>query len=141
MDGDEIRFALEGYGEEHTWMSFGVPESETNPRMIGSDVTVAGILNDGQGFTHDYYLQTKNQCSYTASKPEGVCPDTLLPQGQDQVRLVTHERKGNVNFVAWARKVSPGGRWDRALKLGERAYVWAYGPLSLPSTAERAIVL
>jgi len=79
--------------------------------------------------------------SYTADEPKGVCPDTLLPGGQDQVRLIHSERSGNINFVAWSRKILPAGPWDRALKLGERAYVWAYGPLSLPSTVERAIVL
>lgn len=56
-------------------MSFGVSADPENSVMVGGDVTVAWVNKlTGKGYSQDYYLEAKSQCSGN----RGSCPDTRL---------------------------------------------------------------
>lgn len=128
VESTTIAFALQGKVDADVYMAFGVTP---NGGMIGSDATITGILN-GEGFAIDYYLfgacamvrwmnsilvyclfcrsfgplylTAKNQCSYSGSFNNGVCPDPI-----NNVELISASRTNGVSYVVFRRPISNSG--------------------------------
>ncbi|KAL4458957.1 hypothetical protein ABPG75_013822 [Micractinium tetrahymenae] len=141
--GSEIIIGLEGrVGPGNRWMGFGFSAPNAmDVTMPGSDAVVAGIVG-GECFAYDYFLQSRSQCSYT--EMSGVCPDFGLSGNEtdNQVQLLSCEKVGDVLAVMLMRPIAASDAFDRAWPLdGSGFTVWAMGPVSEGSTAERPVVL
>ncbi|KAL4431620.1 hypothetical protein ABPG77_001462 [Micractinium sp. CCAP 211/92] len=141
--GTEIVIGLEGrVGPGNRWMGFGFsPVNATDVTMPGSDAVVAGMVG-GECFALDYLLQIRSQCSYP--EMSGVCPDSALSgnQADNQVQLLSCEKVGDVLAVMLMRPVAASDVWDRTWPLDGSGFpVWAMGPVSEGSTADKPVVL
>jgi hypothetical protein len=57
--------------------------------MIGSDVVIAGLTENGTFFAEDYFLQSKQPCRQIADGSYvGVCPDVVLGQNPSYGNVV-----------------------------------------------------
>lgn len=141
--GQELIIGLEGrVGPGNRWMGFGFSApNATDVTMPGSDAVVAGMVA-GECFAYDYFLQSRSQCSFT--ERSGVCPDFgLSGNGSDnQVQLLSCEKVGDVLAVMLMRPIAGSDAWDRSWPLDGSGFpVWAMGPVSEGSTADKPVVL
>ena len=144
LEGDDmVKMALEGRpGPDDKWMAFGFsPPDSFGSIMVGSDVVVAGFVND-ECFAYDYYLSAYEQCDFLTGT--GVCPQTYI-NGSLDVNLdiprlqIQCDRNGSYMSVYFERPLaSVGGTWPTD---GSSSAVYAMGPLTSESNVDRPVVL
>ncbi|XP_018334814.1 uncharacterized protein LOC108743722 [Agrilus planipennis] len=108
-------------------MSFGLSGEDHASIMIGGDVVVAWVNKETfKGYADDYYLGDKSQCAgYT-----GSCPDQLLQDGTDTVRVLNAALVNGYSIVTYQRTLHPHDRFDRAIYTNQsQPIIWAIGPL------------
>ena len=105
------------------YMAFGISGSNTSTNMVGADVVVTWINDDGPNAI-DYYLTSRQQvnlllwmiccclltcCCYSQCRGGvGVCPDTLLGSGSgsQDVSMVTGDVTNKRRCVEYSRPLS-----------------------------------
>ena len=107
-------------------MAFGISGSDTSTNMVGADVVVTWINDDGPNAI-DYYLTSRQQvkllsctrgllllftccCCLQCRGGAGVCPDTLLASGSgtQDVSTVIGDVIDNRRCVEYSRRLSTG---------------------------------
>ncbi|XP_052195630.1 cytochrome b561, DM13 and DOMON domain-containing protein At5g54830 [Diospyros lotus] len=138
-----IDIGLEAVAGSLNYMAFGwANASSGNNPMIGSDVTVTGIKDDGMPFADDFHITQYSECTTDKDgKVEGVCPDSMfegsnINDSVNNTRLVYGHRKDGALFI----------RYQRPLKAGDKKYdlpvnhtdnmtvIWAMGLIKPPDS-------
>ncbi|KAJ8773938.1 hypothetical protein K2173_009369 [Erythroxylum novogranatense] len=143
LSADEgfIDIGLEAAVGMQYYMAFGwaslIPNSEF---MLGGDVAVTGITEEGLPFVDDFYITRYSECTINKDgSAQGVCPDTIY-EGSDSVGLVNNtelvygHRKDGVSFVRYRRPlVSIDKKYDVAVNhTSNMTVIWALGLMRPP---------
>lgn len=109
-------------------MSFGISPDKQHTVMVGADTTVAWVDKEtGKGYAHDYYLDAKSQCS----GKHGSCPDTVLQESGNSIRLLNAAMVNGYSIVTFQRPLKASDEYDLPIYVnGSQAIVWAIGPLN-----------
>lgn len=141
--GDEAIFEVEAAVDAGTWVAFGISGSDTARQMIGADVAVTSLDDQGNARVADYFLTAKSQCNYQEGGTRGVCPDNGVltcpnaggKAGSADVTLVKGGRFGTAQRVRYRRKLSTGDACDRAFNTTHgNVVVWGAGPITPAAT-------
>lgn len=109
-------------------MSFGISPDKKHTVMVGADATVAWVDKEtGKGYAHDYYLDSKSQCS----GKRGSCPDTVLQENGNSIRLLNAAMVNGYSIVTFQRPLKASDEYDLPIYVNDsQAIVWAIGPLN-----------
>eukprot|EP00850_Spirogloea_muscicola_P018145 SM000163S02313 [mRNA] locus=s163:117559:130545:+ [translate_table: standard] len=134
-----VELGLEAIVLPSQYLAFGWanPAGDVKQPMVGADVTVVGFKNESAPFSEDYFLESKDTCSWDPMDPAGVCPDVFLADGlqnASNVELVHGQRLDGVMLVRYQRMLaSPDRRFDHDIQPDIRMQViWALGALHMP---------
>ncbi|KAG6608290.1 Cytochrome b561, DM13 and DOMON domain-containing protein, partial [Cucurbita argyrosperma subsp. sororia] len=136
-----IEIGLEGAIPTTNYMAFGWanPNGSSN-LMIGADVAVMGINEDGVPLVDDFYITRLSECMINKDgMVHGVCPDTIF-EGSDPVglvnntRLIYGHRRDGVSFVRYRRPlVTVDKKYDVPINhTASMDVIWAVGPMKPP---------
>lgn len=135
-DGARVRYRVRAAMSGTDYAAFGVAAADaTDVRMIGSDVTVLGVMK-GMAFATDYMMSSKSQCDYTATRTEGVCPDK-----QQDAELVLGSVVNGVGLFEYLRPLVSTDPKDVAIKAaGAQFIAYAVGPLQASTSGEPLVL-
>eukprot|EP00184_Porphyridium_aerugineum_P003096 CAMPEP_0184693796 /NCGR_PEP_ID=MMETSP0313-20130426/1955_1 /TAXON_ID=2792 /ORGANISM="Porphyridium aerugineum, Strain SAG 1380-2" /LENGTH=574 /DNA_ID=CAMNT_0027151967 /DNA_START=255 /DNA_END=1979 /DNA_ORIENTATION=- len=112
------------------YMAVGISGSNQSSSMVGSDVWIGQVMQDGLGTIRDYYISARMSCTGT----QGVCPDDVLdPPGVNGLDFVSSSRNGDVAKLRFERHTAvhdPDGYDKEILNDTQTFLVWATGSLS-----------
>ncbi|KAK2712009.1 hypothetical protein QYM36_010890 [Artemia franciscana] len=128
LAGESIVMQVVGKLEDNQYMAFGLSGSTTSNRMVGGDVVVAWYDRlSGKGHAEDYFLAAKSQCAGET----GVCPDTELQGGINNVRLLNTAVINDFVMITYQRPLRAADRGDTSIFTNQsQAVIWALGPLN-----------
>ncbi|XP_065916176.1 protein Skeletor, isoforms B/C-like [Dysidea avara] len=111
------------------YMAFGISGNDTKTFMVGADVVVAWVGQDGVANAVDYYLTSRQQCRGGS----GVCPDDLITGnggGSQDIVNITGQVSNGRTCVQYSRSLTTeDSRYDRPILANQSQFiVWAYGP-------------
>ncbi|CAL5435084.1 unnamed protein product [Camellia sinensis] len=125
------------------YMAFGWadPSSSSNP-MLGADVTVTGLKEDGMPFADDFFITKYVECTKDKNgSVQGVCPDIIYEgTGNDtslnNTRLVYGHRKDGVSFIRFQRPLkSEDKKYDLPVNhMDNMTVIWAIGLIQPPDS-------
>ncbi|XP_065916173.1 protein Skeletor, isoforms B/C-like [Dysidea avara] len=128
-DSDIGTFELCSCIDSDQYMSFGISGDDTRTNMVGADVVVAWVGQDGVANAVDYYLTSRQQCRGGS----GVCPDDMITSnggGSQDIVNITGEVMNRQTCVQYSRRLTTDdSRYDRPILANQSQFiVWAYGP-------------
>lgn len=109
-------------------MSFGISGELDKSVMVGGDVAVAWVDQETlKGFTVDYYLDAKSQCS----GPKGSCPDENIQPNTNSIRLLNAAMVNGYSIVTYQRSLFASDALDKSIFTNRsQAIIWGIGPLN-----------
>ncbi|XP_065916181.1 protein Skeletor, isoforms B/C-like [Dysidea avara] len=124
-DSNTGRFELCSCISSDQYMAFGISGDDTRTNMVGADVVVTWVGQDGVANAVDYYINERQQCRGTV----GVCPDTILSGRQDIVNVTGSVSNGQT-CVQYSRLLNTSDiERDRPILDDQSQFiVWAIGP-------------
>ncbi|KAK1425968.1 hypothetical protein QVD17_14635 [Tagetes erecta] len=139
-----IDIGLEGAIDIRDYMAFGWADPfKENDHMLGADVAVTAFNEMGFPFVDDYHITKYTECTVNKNgKVEGVCPDTLYVDSEDEsdrdfvnnTMLVYGHRKDGVSFIRYQRPLkSIDKRYDWNIDIKKNmTCIWALGLIKPP---------
>lgn len=126
-----------------SYMAFGWANPKSiSELMLGADVAVAGLKEDGMPFVDDYYITKYSECFVKKDgSVSGVCPDTIyensVPVGLvNNTELVYGHRRDGVTFIRYKRPLkSVDKKYDIPINhTSNMTVIWAVGQIRPPDT-------
>ncbi|XP_065916179.1 protein Skeletor, isoforms B/C-like [Dysidea avara] len=126
-DSNTGRFKLCSCINSDQYMAFGISGDDTRTFMVGADVVVTWVGQDGVANAVDYYLNERQQCRGNV----GVCPDTMVSGRQDIVNVTGSVSSGQT-CVQYSRLLNTSDTVsDRPILANQSQFiVWAIGPVA-----------
>uniref|UniRef100_A0A2P2IRM0 Cytochrome b561 DM13 and DOMON domain-containing protein At5g54830 n=1 Tax=Rhizophora mucronata TaxID=61149 RepID=A0A2P2IRM0_RHIMU len=141
-----VEIGLEAATGVMNYLAFGWASPASNSDlMIGADVAVTGLTEEGLTFVDDFYITEYSECKINKDgSARGVCPDSMYEQGSNPVGLVNNteliygHRKDGVTFVRYRRPLVSGDKkYDLPVNYAENmTVIWALGLLRPPDSLQ-----
>jgi len=136
-----IHMAIQTSLPAGTWFAFGFSNSTKSryrAEMVGSDVVIAGMLEDGETpFAEDYFLESKKPCQRGKNgKYEGVCPDAILGNNTkfNNVELQCSFVQDGLTFIQFTRPIKKSDQydwpWGNKTSFDALPSLFAWGPVA-----------
>ncbi|CAJ1938241.1 unnamed protein product [Sphenostylis stenocarpa] len=141
---DSLEIGLEAVIGIIDFMAFGWadPRAGDSDLMIGGDVAVAGLKEDGLPFVDNFFITKYSECTKNDNGVAlGVCPDSVYERSDgvglaNSSMLVYGHRKDGVSFVRYRWHLSKvDGNFDRPVNhSANMKVIWALGSIKPPDS-------
>lgn len=145
VEEDFIDIGLEAATGIMNYMAFGWadPKSTSSEYMIGADVVVTAIKEDGFPFVGDFYITKYSECTTKSDgSAEGVCPDSVYERSNgagsvNSTKLIYGHRRDGVSFIRYRRPLSKvdDEKYDHPVNhKANMTVIWALGSIKPPDS-------